>query len=154
MTSDPKQSLMARDYCRELENPYALEQIDQGKVWSKAQARFLQGADEPPLVELPNERPPARATAGVSKRAFGQECRRIFRQFIPPAEKGRLRQVHREFVRRNEIRPAGERQLLLEALERYDLKDHRDLRFHFNRERDELTAVKLQQLEQEVLQGL
>lgn len=88
---------------------------------------------------------------GASQDEFVFESRRIFGQYIPAIEKGKLRPHHRAFISRNQRRPALQREYLLAELRKYDLADVRGFQARFNRERDELTADKLLQIEIKVV---
>src|SRR2546421_384576 len=63
------------------------------------------------------------ALVEVSKATFEAGCRRIFAQYIPRLERGRLRPEHLDFITRNRSSSAKIRSRLLEALRRYDLSD-------------------------------
>jgi hypothetical protein len=86
----------------------------------------------------------------LSKASFEGGCRRIFSQYIPRLERGRLRPEHRDFITRNRSRSARIRFRLLEELSRYDLSDLPGMQPQFNREDDRLTAKKLTEIEQAV----
>lgn len=86
----------------------------------------------------------------LSKVDFVAGCRRLFAQYIPSMERGRLRPEHRDFITRNSSRSAKIRFRLLKELRRYDLSDLPDVQPQFNREDDRLTAKKLIEIEQAV----
>jgi len=90
------------------------------------------------------------ALGEISKATFEAGCRRIFSQYIPRLERGRLRPEHRDFITRNRPRSARIRCRLLEELSRYDLSDLPGMRAQFNREDDRLTDKKLIEIEQAV----
>lgn len=120
----PPRSARVGAYLRTLGNPYAAEQVFDPAETSKAAA-----------------------LRSASKAQFRTGCRAILRQYVPPAEKGRLRPAHAAFIARNENRPGTERDALLTALRRYDLSNLGDFDARFNRERDELTEEKLRDIE-------
>ncbi len=83
----------------------------------------------------------------LTKAEFRARCRRIFEQYIPAIEKGRLRRYHRDFITRNESRTPTTRYLLVSELQKYDLSTIPGLKAHFNRETESLTEAKLKQIE-------
>lgn len=85
----------------------------------------------------------------VSQADFDSGCRRIFSQYIPALERGRLRPEHRDFIDRNRTRAGGIRAKLLKALQKYDLS-RLTLQPQFNRESESVTAQKLKEIEQSV----
>lgn len=87
---------------------------------------------------------------GVTQAMFELECRRIFRQYIPEIERGRLREHHRNFIGRNRSRSPEIRANILIGLKRYDLGEI-GVQAMFNRERDELTDEKLLGIENAAL---
>jgi hypothetical protein len=126
-----------RQYLRTLENPAAFHDVmgyPEDSVASRSPSRA-------PHVQVAKE---------VSKLDFQRGCKRIFTQYIPPAEKGRLRNHHKEFILRNENSAPRRRGALLAHLQRYDLSSTPGLRPQFNRERDVLTEAKLNALEKSV----
>lgn len=92
------------------------------------------------------------STLGATKAAFRGECARIFRQYIPALERGRLRDYMRAFVSRNESRSPTVRSLLLHALAKFDLADLRAVP-QFNREDESLSEQKLREIERSVGPG-
>jgi hypothetical protein len=94
---------------------------------------------------------PAVTANVLSKKAFQDGCRRIFRQYVPQAEGQVLRPQYRDFILRNEERPPEERAQLLKVLSRYDISTSGNLKPHLNREQEILTASKLRQIEKEAL---
>lgn len=96
-------------------------------------------------------RGPGQDPGEISQTAFETGCRRIFGQYIPLLERGRLRPEHRDFIARNRSRSATVRFKLLEALCRYDLTDLPPMQPQFNREDDRLTAKKLAEIERSVI---
>jgi hypothetical protein len=86
----------------------------------------------------------------ISQSAFEAGCRRIFAQYIPALERGRLRPEHLDFITRNRSSTAKIRFGLLVALRRYDLTDLPAMQPQFNREDDRLTAKKLLDIERSV----
>ena len=129
------------EYVRRLGNPYAslsvAVEVEQGVHEIGVPAVTVSASDVP--------------NASISKQDFEGECRRIFRQYIPALEKGRLRPHHRAFITRNHSRSPALRYRLLEQLRKYDLSHIRGLQIQFNREREELTAGKLTQIERAVI---
>lgn len=101
---------------------------------------------------VPEAPPCAHAIAkstSLSKLDFERESRRIFGQYMPVMEKGKLRQEHRDFISRNSSRNGQERFALLAGLRKYDLSDL-GVRPLFNRERAALTDEKLLEIESSV----
>jgi hypothetical protein len=88
--------------------------------------------------------------AAASKSEFESGSRRIFAQYIPALERGRLRPEHRDFIIRNKSRPAGVRFRLLQALRKYDLTQVSGIQPQFNRESEPLTIQKLREIESTV----
>lgn len=84
---------------------------------------------------------------GISKKDFGESCRRIFFQYVPPAEGRVLRPQYRDFITRNELRSPEQRFRLLEGLRNYDIACSGNFKPHFNREPELFTTAKLQQIE-------
>jgi hypothetical protein len=87
----------------------------------------------------------------ASKSEFESECRRIFRQYIPILENGRLRDHYKAFIARNASRSPTIRHGILAQMRTYDLSGIRGFEARFNREKDPLTEEKLQQIEDKVL---
>lgn len=117
-------------------NPYAiLAQLDEDDTVPK-----------PPRDESPD-----RTTA--SQVEFEAGCRRVFAQYIPALERGRLRPEHRDFIARNRVKSGKTRRALLQTLQRYDLAALGGLQPQFNRERDALTVRKLMEVELSVEKG-
>ncbi len=86
----------------------------------------------------------------ASQTEFESGCRRVFAQYIPALERGRLRPEHRDFIARNRVRSGRIRFLLIQALQRYDLSSTMGLQPQFNRESELLTAKKLTEIERSV----
>ena len=128
-------------YVRRQENPYASLCVAV-EVDLSAREKSVDTVTVP-MSDAPN--------TSISKQDFEAECRRIFRQYIPALEKGRLRPHHRAFITRNHSRTPSLRNSLLEQLRKYDLSNIRGLQVKFNREREELTADKLEQIERAVI---
>lgn len=126
--------------CR-LENPYASLSVA-AEVEESVQEKHV-----PAVAVSTNDA----SNASISKHDFEAGCRRIFRQYIPALEKGRLRPHHRAFIMRNHSRSSALRYCMLEELRKYDLSSIRGLQVQFNREREELTADKLTQIERAVI---
>lgn len=161
-----EEGLPAMSALKRLENPYASLQIAvaEPEVASTTAERtlYIRGLENPYAwlevagdEELPAERlrvvpHPQGTPPRVSKEQFRAAARRIFRCYIPAAEKGNLRTHHRDFITRNEVRSSEERALILQQLGRYDLGDI-PLIGHFNRERDPFTMSKLSQIEKAAL---
>lgn len=168
MHHPPDRSAKLRAALRTLGNPYACDQVyevDRSEEESvhvddpavsaylrrqeNPYARFGVTAAEP--SEINTSTIVERSFASrMSKEQFRSAARRIFRGYIPATEKGVLRQHHRDFIVRNEERPAGERASLIAHLSRYDLTDL-GMQGQFNRERDDVTAAKLAQIEEDAL---
>lgn len=157
-----------KDYLKRLGNPYASLQVcempaeDAPRVES-AHLRSLENpyafapTDEASESQSPNrgrvlDTPPLRQT--LSKAGFRDGCTRIFRQYIPQIERGRLRASHKAFISRNEAQPAGVRHAMLAELQKYDLSDVAGLQLRFNREREDMTDEKLKRIEASVLSAL
>jgi hypothetical protein len=129
-----------REYARLLGNQYALLSV------------ALKDSSAP--TEQGDRRTTAQRSTSklsLSKEDFENECRRIFRQYIPAVEKGRLRRHHKEFIARNQSRGPIVRHELVEKLRRYDIAGGVEARF--NREREDITDAKLRKLELSVLDG-
>ncbi len=120
-----------RAYKRRLEDPYASLSIGIPEVASSIVAT-------------------ARMPAGISKMEFEKGCRRIFRQYIPAVEKGRLRRHHTDFIIRNVGRAPAIRGALLVELRKFDLGDTPGFQARFNRERHPFTEAKLRDIERKV----
>ena len=97
--------------------------------------------------------PTRHVAAGLSKKDFQNECRRIFRQYIPPSEGQVLRPQYRDFIFRNEQRSPGERANIVTGLSKYDLSSSGNFKPHFNREQELLTVAKLQDVENTALKS-
>jgi transposase len=168
MTKNRGKSGHGKPHLKRLGNPYASLQ-DAGDVGQEAltvTSRLSHDVQEPyvrhpyafasmeadgiPIAAVAVRPPTAFIVGTASKAEFRAKCRRIFEQYIPALEKGRLREHHRDFILRNESRSAATRYLLLRGLEKYDLSTVPGLRAHFNRERESLTAEKLKQIERMV----
>lgn len=121
---------------RLLENPYAklsgMEEVEESR----------EASPEPVLMSLVES-----ARGSLSKVEFRARSRRIFRQYVPALEKGRLRAHHRDFITRNESCSPTRRYRLVKQLEKYDLSEVQGLKAQFNREREALTDEKLIQIE-------
>ena len=104
--------------------------------------------DGPSVVETGGT--PGQDPGAISQTAFETGCRRIFVQYIPSLERGRLRPEHLDFITRNRSSSAKIRFRLLAALRRYDLSDLPAMQPQFNREDDRLTAKKLIEIERSV----
>jgi hypothetical protein len=83
----------------------------------------------------------------LSKKRFQSECRNIFLQYIPSAGRKQIKPEHKSFITRNENRTPEERFGLLNELKKYDLSRHIEYHGHFNRERENLTEIKLRAIE-------
>jgi hypothetical protein len=130
--SDPK-----RIYFKKLQNPCAYDSI------------FGEQEDlQLPLIEESNRLASKHGNQhGISKKEFGDNCRRIFRQYIPPDEGRMLRTHYRDFITRNENSPGDHRFKLLKELSKYDLALDGNFKPHFNRESELLTSYKLYEIE-------
>lgn len=93
---------------------------------------------------------PALKSQGVSKMEFRRRSTRIFQQYIPELEGGRLRAYMREFIDRHESRSSQARFSLLQMLAKYDLSDIVGATSLFNREDISLTEEKLREIERSV----
>lgn len=89
----------------------------------------------------------------VSKAEYESEVRRIFRQYIPKVENGRLRDHYKAFISRTSKHTAQTRFAILQELKRYDLASILGFEARFNREKDPLTEAKLISIEQSALRG-
>lgn len=156
------------EYLRTLGNPYAKEQMfdvvaeAEGKASRSSTTPVNQlgrpAAPQPAKgwFDQPSGNPYARledeptTPAALSKAEYRARCRRIFRQYIPAIEQGRLRTHHRDFITRNESRSPTDRLRIVMALEKYDLSDVPGLTAQFNRERDPFTEAKLQEIERQL----
>ena len=120
------------------ENPYA---------W-----HFYFGDDAPESPALTQIAPaPAVPSSGeLSKSAFRDQVRAIFRPYIPAAEHGKLRDHHREFIARNESRAPRVRYQLVAQLRKYDLSNLSGMKPLFNREEAAFTKEKLAEIERVV----
>lgn len=123
--------------------------LDMAKQPSGNPYASLANPQEEALPVITNVAESLPAALAVTKAAFRSECTRIFRQYIPPAERGRLREYMRRFISRNESRPATVRALLLRALARFDLSDLCAVP-QFNREDESLSEQKLREIERSV----
>ena len=121
---------------RLLQNPYA--KLSSEKELEQAIVTSL----EPTPLSL------VESTRGtLSKAEFQARTRRIFKQYVPALEKGRLREHHRDFITRNDSCSPTRRYRLVKQLEKYDLSEVQGLKAQFNREREALTDEKLKQIE-------
>jgi len=154
-----------RDALRVLGNPYAsLQAYEDPEIRSlTAKERTYKRRLEDPYASLSIGIPegtsslavkaPAVQPVGVPKAEFERECRRIFGQYIPAVEKGRLRRHHTNFITRNVGRAPGIRGALLAELRKFDLGDALGFRARFNRERDVFTEAKLREIELKINRG-
>jgi len=126
-----------REYVRNLGNQYAILSV---AVPSAVEPASTGGVSTAPSTESSTK-------GALSKADFVDECRRIFVQYIPSVEKGRLRPHHRHFITRNQNRASAVRYALAHHLRRYDISNISGAAAQFNRERDELTDHKLKQIE-------
>lgn len=109
----------------------------------------LQDEELPASANVESSPEPALA---VTKAVFRGECTRVFRLYIPAAERGRLREYMRAFINRNESRSAKARALLLRELARFDFSDLGAIP-QFNREDESLSEQKLREVERSVGPG-
>lgn len=123
-----------RAYKLRLEDPYASLSIGISEV----------------AISAPSKARGEKIPAGISMLEFEKGCRRIFRQYIPAVEKGRLRPHHTGFIDRNVGRAPGIRAGLLAELRKFDLGDTPGFRARFNRERNPFTEAKLRDIELKV----
>ena len=161
----PKRSPAFQEALRRLGNPYAsIDGIEAPTEFrpltaaERAYVRKLENQYASLSIGIPDDKTAAPASRArpisvpeISKVGFEKECRRIFQQYIPALEKGRIRPHHRDFISRNAHRVPGVRYALLEKLRRYDLRDLQGLQAQFNRERDPFTEAKLREVEISVL---
>jgi hypothetical protein len=88
----------------------------------------------------------------LSATAFEARARAILRQYMPAAERHRLRPNFRNFISRNKLRPARVRHRLVQALGRFDLSDVQGMQTQFNRDHgDRETDRKLAEIEKQAL---
>lgn len=167
MNKPPRHSAAVKAYLKRLGNPYASLQIgddieqEENEVSANEPRsyRLLQNpyAKLSSVEELeqakeasPESTPVSlvESTRGfLSKAEFQARSRRIFKQYVPALEKGRLRAHHRDFITRNESCSPTRRYRLVKQLEKYDLSEVQGLKAQFNREREALTDEKLKQIE-------
>lgn len=117
------------------QNPYAWHYYftDEGPVTSIPQTASVESANQ--------------ANGKLTKTAFQQQARGIFRSYIPAAENGKLRDHHREFIARNETRSPSIRFQLIARLSVYDISTQHGFTAVFNREDDVFTKQKLDDIE-------
>jgi hypothetical protein len=113
-------------------------------------ARIPQVDGEHPVEHRPV---PAASAQGVSKTEFRKRCAGIFQQYIPGLEGGRLRTYMRDFIDRNESKPASVRFLILQGLSKFDLSDLAGASPLFNREDNSLSEKKLRDIEQSAVEN-
>lgn len=125
MSKDRSDAAAVRKALRRLGNPYAKLQIDEDSAQVKphlrplteAERAYVQRTENPYAslsvadageeavqqrsVTVPGVEGGVTSKPSISQRDFEGECRRIFRQYIPSAEKGKIRRHHREFILRN-----------------------------------------------------
>jgi hypothetical protein len=167
MTKPSRQSAAVQLYLRRLENPYAsLQMFDEPQVArddavnDESRLYRLRGNPYAKLVTTdgtqekrvaPTKTSLAPSVAPIrqalSKSGFRAQAKRIFKQYVPALEKGRLRTHHQGFITRNESCLPTRRYRLIKHLERYDISKIQGLIPQFNRERDALTDEKLKQIE-------
>lgn len=159
MTKARGKSEILKAYLKRLENPYAslqvsndAEQKDASEVSSVSQRPYVRHPYAYASMEVESDvsssaiaKQPVKGA--LAKAEFRARCRRIFEQYIPTIEKGRLRTHHRDFIARNESRSPTTRYLLINKLQKYDLSTVPGLKARFNRERELLTDEKLKQIE-------
>ena len=161
MLKSPRSSAL-QAYLRLLGNPYAslelAENFKEGKELSDAYsalqnpyAKLSSGEEVDRETGTPSRSTKASIVEALppslSKVQFRARCNRIFKQYIPALEKGRLRAHHRDFILRNESCSSKKRYRLVMQLEKYDLSKVEGIQAHFNRERDVLTEKKLKEVE-------
>jgi hypothetical protein len=145
-TGSPRSRRLSQ-YLSRLGNPYAAEQIFDPADLQRAPDDLQIAGHERGTAENAGRAAAPRTRATATKASFQRGCRDIMRQYIPPAEQGRLRPAHADFIARHENRAGTERHALLTALSRYDLSDLGEYQARFNREREDLTEEKLRELE-------
>ena len=119
-----------------LENPYAT--LSMGKEAEKPRETSPESTNSS-SVKAPR--------GSLSKADFCARSSRIFKQYIPAPEKGRLRAHHRDFITRNESCSSTRRYRLVKQLEKFDLSNIEGIKTRFNRERELFTDEKLKQIE-------
>lgn len=125
-----------RAYISLLENPYA--------------SLSLQFAPETSANRIAHSPRKDEAEKSMSKADFRKVCNGILHQYMPALERGRLRAHYKNFVQRNESRPATGRFALVQQLRKYDLSGVRGIQVRFNRERYDVTEEKLKRVERNV----
>src|SRR5688572_14188657 len=117
MTKPDRSSPKVKEYLRLLGNQYACLSIfaDEDELQTSASTEAAQSN----LATYEQEKPIPPAL--LSKSDFRSLCRRVFGQYIPEFEKGKLRQHHRDFITRNESRPAAARAFIAAQLLKYDI---------------------------------
>lgn len=154
MAKTPGKSNARTKYLKLLGNPYASLQVVDPACAEEA-PEHLTGqlfADEssPDIAAAP---PVATKVGTLSKKEFRERCRRIFEQYIPAMEQGKLRDHQRDFINRNELSSPAIRYALFAELKKYDLSSVSGLKGQFNREYDAFTDEKLKQIESAVNRG-
>jgi hypothetical protein len=162
VTNNGDRSEIIKAYLRRLGNPYASLQIgddvegveatksprDEQRLYVRHPYALIPQAEE--AQETASDvvaKLPVSPTGGtLSKAEFRSGCRRIFGQYIPALEKGRLRAHHRDFITRNESSSPARRHCLVKHLEKYDISKTQGFTAHFNRG-EPLTDEKLKQIE-------
>jgi hypothetical protein len=166
MAKSPPRSPALRAALKLFGNPYYSLQIegdvveleDEFRQPTKEEVEYIQRQGNQyaklSITVLPREVDAAvvpHAPTSVSKKEFESECARVLRQYIPEAQHGRLRDHHRAFIARNASRPPKVRHELLAQIKKYDLSGIAGFQGRFNRENDQLTDEKLQQLERKIV---
>lgn len=160
MTKLPAKKETQSDALRRLGNPYAKLQLLDNVIetarllqnpYAKEQMMFDDHTEEVVTSAAADSMSEAVAEPEATQREFESECRRIFRQYIPAVEKGRIRDHHRDFIDRNRSRSARQRARLIVELRKYDISSIKGLSAQFNRERDQLTVDKLAKIERNAL---
>jgi len=123
--------------------PYQLLQNPYAKLSIEGEVEGTREASSASTTSLSVEK----GKESLSIAEFRARTRRIFKQYIPVLENGRLRAHHRDFISRNESCSPTKRYRLVRQLEKYDLSNVEGLKARFNREREPLTEEKLKQIE-------
>jgi hypothetical protein len=88
----------------------------------------------------------------LSATAFESRARAILLQYMPAADRRRLRPSFRDFISRNESRSGRVRHRLIRSLERFDLSDLRGIQPQFNRDHgDAQIDRRLAEIEKQAL---
>lgn len=160
-----RNSLTIRAYLRDLGNPYAsLQMFDENDgAFMRSNEVAIQKVrvsqnpysvhyyldDEPKETAAVVDTAPFRHSPlkGMPKAEFRKVCSAFFKSYTPEIENGRIGDIYRNFIARNELRSPISRARIIVALRRYDLSGMHGFRPHFNRERGPKTEAKLGEIE-------